>query len=685
MKSFLLASRLQPRLVFWLAAMILAFPAPAMSQIPEAKVQQVQRAMVRVVANGHASSGFVYGPDYRQVITALHAVLPQTQDITISCRGVETDAEVVRVLRKADLVLLQASKNLKEFGCATLEDVSFDKPPLGAELTAFGFRPDNSLSAFSQPLKKGSGDPETLYGLVPDAARNKIVELAMPDANLPLYYVNGSVFPGFSGGPVFDKGGNLVGVVQGGLDKGLGSHAWLIPAVNIQSLLNPAQGDSLPDINPSEFGFSAPAASNTKDSYIEFSDRGVKYQWVKTKTRSFDELYQTADPALGLDTLLDNILPEVETYAEHSLTFDIYEEMNHGLIIAVPEGQALKLDQDEYYWALVAEGEDSDTLIAVPATLTVDHALEGSTYQDSNGREVHPSDDGYFAAYVAHLKQMWAKTGRTMTLDSGLWNDIRYENGNKILRLGYTLESPDSDYIGYYYESLLVKGEEVLQVEADLDVSADSEVTRCLQEGTADVCGDPYWRQVSFMLAGQLSSFASLGANADRILATESTEYSAADDYDVSVHDDESDGDDFDGTVAAEWVVQESDNGCYVQKELAAESWIQFAYDETWMMWVIAIFDQDVGDIETGKLYPVVFQLDDSPDLVYSYEGSGDSWGDLPGIRVYFDSDAFVLGLAQRHQLSVYKDQEWVMDADLAGSFAAVQGLNACQENRGFG
>ncbi len=134
----------------------------------------------------------------------------------------------------------------------------------------------------------------------------------------------------------------------------------------------------------------------------------------------------------------------------------------------------------------------------------------------------------------------------------------------------------------------------------------------------------------------------------------------------------------------APWEYYEQPHGCYVQKQLADNCWIQLGYDATNEQFSIGLFDSNWGDIEHGKIQPVVLELDENPGTARTAEGTAYLSGPVPGVYVYFQDDAFLMGLAQRHTLSVFWDDRpytdfWIMDADLRGSYGALEQLANCQ------
>lgn len=136
----------------------------------------------------------------------------------------------------------------------------------------------------------------------------------------------------------------------------------------------------------------------------------------------------------------------------------------------------------------------------------------------------------------------------------------------------------------------------------------------------------------------------------------------------------------------AAWELLEAENGCYIQKEVAPSSWVQMGIDPDGRVFLVGTYDREWADIEQGKIYKIVYELDDDANLAFAAEAVGHYFGELPGVYITSDSAEFIQGLAQRHLLSMYWNEEpyreyWVMDADLTGSNEAIQRLFECQAN----
>ena len=499
----------------WWAALLFLMSFPVFSALDETAIH---KAVVRIEANGHFASGFLFGGE-NEVVTSLHAVLPPPNKIEIYCKGIPVEAEVVKFLKEADLVLLRAKSSLGKLGCKPYPHMQQNptKPNVGDNLTAFGFRGDNRRSAFAKTIQKGSGSPETLEGMVPDTARKTVRDLGMPRADLPLYHISGALFPGLSGGPVFlVSSSELVGIVEGGLDAGVSNHAWLVPVGNLKTLAASPDNSVLPNINPSDYGYSSPSAHRTADNSIEYTDPDASYRWIKRKSRSFEQLLNSADASEGLDELLDDIYPELEEQAGWetveaamlNLRFDIYEETDHGLIIAVPAGSSLDVEQydDDYHFLYV--GSDKED-----AGFTVDFGSHKIlSVSDAEGITVLPSEGRYFAEALDEWMHIYCEDAQIPCYyDDASGTVVDFGNTRKLLRYAYHTKDSELESENYYSINMLVNGEKVMQVVSRTEFSESSAVQQCLNAQSAQSCGKPYWDQVSFLLAARLSSFTNLG------------------------------------------------------------------------------------------------------------------------------------------------------------------------------
>jgi len=63
-----------------------------------------------------------------------------------------------------------------------------------------------------------------------------LARIGFPALDLHILYLEGSLLPGYSGSPVFDPNGRLVGVGDGVLEKGASYMSWIIPAKYLAEL-----------------------------------------------------------------------------------------------------------------------------------------------------------------------------------------------------------------------------------------------------------------------------------------------------------------------------------------------------------------------------------------------------------------------------------------------------------------
>lgn len=139
-----------------------------------------------VMKDGHGS-GVSVGGGY--VITAAHVAKDGVLKIKNSL-GVEQDAEVLWINEVYDIALLKASKP-DEFAVSNLacrapnigEEITAEGSPLRTEFTRFWGHANGSVIKFGP------------WGEV--------------------FSMDMTVLPGISGGPIFDKGGNVVGIAVG--------------------------------------------------------------------------------------------------------------------------------------------------------------------------------------------------------------------------------------------------------------------------------------------------------------------------------------------------------------------------------------------------------------------------------------------------------------------------------------
>jgi len=498
-------------------ALVMFWPALAGGQRfdPSVLESSVVRVLVRGGGKSFAASGFVWQkPD--QVVTSLHAV-PGGWEVTVECRGRKTAASVTRVLPRADLVLLTAPGGLG--ACTPLGPAQAQKPEPGSELHTFGFHA-GAQSGASRRLHKGFATRETLDGLVSGAPLEDLKRFGIPATDLDIYYVEGGLLPGYSGAPVVDGSGRLVGIADGGLNKGQSDYNWVIPARYLADLL--ASTETQVPAQVAQSGpahFSAGIAEPDARTVLEFEQLGRKYRFVQTKTRSLAELARTADDPDGVRALLGSFGAVAGDNLEERLRFDIYEDQERGLIIAVPAGQSLRLEPDEEepgFNFLVSEAAAEGGLLQFE-----EDTIASIVSQDET--EIATSDARYFSEVVSLILE----DCETCELDTSTLRMVDFGNGNKILKVGFDVFADDTTDVleEYLYYSYVVRGDAWFEAQASIDGQGD--LIQCLLDTAGRSCTNSpaALTQLAQLVAAHLTTFANLGDASGRKVVETAFEY----------------------------------------------------------------------------------------------------------------------------------------------------------------
>ncbi|MEO7243431.1 MAG: serine protease [Variovorax sp.] len=531
------------------AVLMLGWPFEAAAQI---SLDALKHSIVLVYATQggqtHAASGFLWQASPPSsansfVITALHAV---SGAMSVQCAGVTKKATVEKVLVDADLALL---KTESAFGppCVPLRvGIQKAKPPTDTPLKVLGFLA-GARSLTDRDSVKGLADPETLEFLLREPVLSEQRNFRIPNIKLDIYYVKGGLLPGYSGGPVFNgRTGELVGIVDGGLDKGADAYNWVIPASNLEALLNstvtqvPAQvatggpahfsspivepliAELTPRGNdPKPSGLPPVAALPNRAATLQFSQNGWDYSYVRTKTRSLAELARTADDPAGVMHLVRRFEPVVGPDAATRMMFDIYQEVNRGLIIALPAGQQLEFYTKGRYPNLKAEAPNWGTSEFEEPRLTTESGRplpdEYEVFEASDGSgAVKASEPRFLQETVAELIAVGNVPGEwTATLDPGSLRIIDFGNGNKILKIGLSKHQISSPFDVYEYHTFAVRGKRVFHATTTI-YSADDGLLTCATKRTALGCthSPMAFGQLAQLVATHLTTFAGIANQA---------------------------------------------------------------------------------------------------------------------------------------------------------------------------
>ena len=252
-----------------------------------------------------------------------------------------------------------------------------------------------ALGMSTRELVKGFAKPEVLAKLLPQKSARILARSKMPRVDLPIYYLDGSLLPGYSGSPVVNEDGKLIGIGNGGLENGASSVSWVIPADNLQQLLTSSittipdafivskalfSGDRIASRRVPENVFDykpykpdSPLlsfwrqimpeanAQNSLDNSLDaslddlnwslpaFQFREVNYQnfqFVRIKSRSFAQMLASSGDPDSLNhalTLFDAFFPDYKV-PYHNMAFDVYTDSHYGLNLIVPTGAKLTVE-----------------------------------------------------------------------------------------------------------------------------------------------------------------------------------------------------------------------------------------------------------------------------------------------------------------------------------------------------
>lgn len=366
-----------------LCLVLLATHAGAQGRPPADLVNKAKQSVVRVMADGcpsqrHAGgasrtgSGFVW-PDAAHVVTALHVVSDcATLTVEYVEAGVQSGARLARGLRDADLVLLEVESppTVAALRTAARAEAQADVAAIGLPANTVAIHESYGVikSTPLGPLK------ETLN---PHAA-SQLRKLGSPHFDLEVLFVTPDFRPGLSGGPLIDFRGEVVGVVDGGLDGGNASLNWAVPASNLERLRD--SGEDRASLSLGEeaevvFAYSIPpalASSERGQAVVaeinaEVSCGGRRF--FKLATRTVGEIVGSLaevegsgvldDPA-GFLTLVDAFSMIIPVEEVLGLRYDLLVDTETSATIALPWGNEL-VDHGD---GCVAEAEESDISVA---------------------------------------------------------------------------------------------------------------------------------------------------------------------------------------------------------------------------------------------------------------------------------------------------------------------------------
>ncbi|MCA0871706.1 hypothetical protein LCL97_12785 [Seohaeicola saemankumensis] len=124
-------------------------------------------------------------------------------------------------------------------------------------------------------------------------------------------------------------------------------------------------------------------------------------------------------------------------------------------------------------------------------------------------------------------------------------------------------------------------------------------------------------------------------------------------------------------------------NGCLIQTVYQDLSVVRLGYDATNNRGYFAVFNKAWGDIEKGRQYAIVFDLDGKR---FDATATGLKQDRVPGAVVFFSDRNFVHAIAEKKGMTVYgQTGQTVMKIDLTGTAKALEYARKCQQEMGWG
>ncbi|MEL7588511.1 MAG: serine protease, partial [Prolixibacteraceae bacterium] len=339
------------------------FFGSAVAQPSRATIDRFQSAVVRVESGNRVGSGFLWN-DSKWVVTTLHLIADKN-DIEITLSNDVQDAKVVRVLKEYDLVLLELVSSATAL--TVLSDIN-SNPELNLNLYTMGYNGRGNLnSIIDRTLRLGYNSNGKLEGLLPKKVKDALASCRRPSPDIEILYLDGSLLPGFSGSPIIDNTGRLVGIADGGLEEGASSISWGISANKLHVLVN--SNEAFPNfISCDDSNVTFSAENLLDDQNVDHLEFG-QFKFFKTKVRSVQQMMYTIDDPLGLQQLI-NLYSMDNNINYLQFKYDIYEDIYTGITFCVPEGTDLNVEGG----LIMAEFPGTDfKYIAWPKTVTDTH------------------------------------------------------------------------------------------------------------------------------------------------------------------------------------------------------------------------------------------------------------------------------------------------------------------------
>lgn len=338
---------------------------------------EIEKTIVRVKSGNKWSTGFFWKQgDF--VITNLHAMSNNEAEIMLPKNETWYNAKVIKVHKNADLVLLKVEDYQSPYYIK--ENVN-KHPLLDESVFTIGYYGGNEKyqdKNFTIGLIQGGNN---LKNLLPKALEDEIKNIGTPALNSEVFHLQGSLVRGFSGAPIVNYDGKLIGIADGGLENGATDVSWCISSKYLSELLYSTE--QLPFYNSENSKLLLTSKSVSSTTIISANG----YEFLKLKTRTFEELNQTADystyPELGIYQIM--MVFELLGINYSQFKYDVYVEQITGATVVVPHGMILK----EQGGVFIAESENSQNQIVIEVRKTHDIQYQTLLFEEQIKRRTN--------------------------------------------------------------------------------------------------------------------------------------------------------------------------------------------------------------------------------------------------------------------------------------------------------
>ena len=480
--------RARTRLNITLAAAVVWFCGgnAAWPQISPDVSDKVAAAVVEITATNcsglpheRTGTGFAFG-SADQIVTANHVVAGCGQ---IELWYERTDgqprraASVTHVLIDKDLALLHVDEPPNSSALSLADNVDRAEP-----LKAIGYAVGQpTLGDLDLAISIGSN---ILRDMLPPENRAEISRETGIDLLTTIYRFSRPLYPGMSGGPIFDANGNVVAIVAGGLKNGAVAASWGWPAKLLQSLRT-SKDSTASSANVSQTQFAYGGRSEPQSSI-----RCGQLDFVQSARVSFAEIAASSDNSLRLSTTV-NFSGSPRSEIE-KLQFDIWVHKASGATVVVPASAALQ----QYGGGCVARSADGLFYMVVwgsPASNAVQAQQAALAFENNLMTPIAMPNIGFYADQVLSFN------GPETRQDGLMVNRRAFFVGKQNLAPGRALAI-------HQFETLMARGGSFVGV-----ATINSRVDLCWNAaGRVGLCSfDPNYVEewAYFVLATQMSTY----------------------------------------------------------------------------------------------------------------------------------------------------------------------------------